>query len=401
MSLHICEKKLTDSRIATMLLALAAVASVIRQADILVPYRMLWYLNFTWILPAAFLLCKNCKSFLDRRLWGYYAFTTIFAVYCIVMQVVTGTIFMGKDLLNIVISIGIMATSFVYWKNYGNRPNIHFILQCLLLITAASALKLLLTVVPEIDYSHFQKGYYLKNSVAFVFLSIITFCWAEIHNQPYKNLFWWYAAIILILILILFLRSRATYLGLAFVAVYVILSMKSPRKRIYAIISILLPLMIIFFIPALHKFFIDELLLAARPLDNPNLFSSYRLSYISNEMELMDGLWWFGKGCVYLDCFPIAMIIQYGAVGSTIVFTFLGYVAWRILKVKPNTYLKEAAILLFGSFMTVAIFEAHIPFGTGIKCFAFWITLGFLAASVGRHPKIAKTEKYTWLRANR
>lgn len=366
-----------------MLFAIAAAASIIRQADILVPYRMLWYMNFVWLLPVAFLLLKDLKGFLDRRLWGFYAFTAIFAIYCIVTQTATGRTYLGKDLYNVATSIGITATSFVYWKNYGSRRNIHLILQCLLLMTAASALKLLITVIPEIDYSTYREGYYLKNSVSFVFLSVITFCWTEIQGEPRKERIWWYAAIALIIAVIICLRSRATYLGMAFVAVYAILTIKTPRMRIYAITCVALGAAMVFFIPILHDFFIDKMLMSARTLDNPDLFFSYRLGYISKELELMDGLWWTGKGCVYLDCFPIAIAIQYGIAGAVIVFAFLAYVAWRIHKAhpaKPDAYLKKASVLLFWSFMTVSVFEAHVPFGTGIKCFLLWISIGFLYA---------------------
>ncbi len=103
----------------------------------------------------------------------------------------------------------------------------------------------------------------------------------------------------------------------------------------------------------------------------------------------MNGMWIFGKGCVYLDCFPIAITIQYGIVGALIVFSFLAYVAYRISEIRPakSAYLKQAAILLFWSFMTVSIFEAHVPFGTGVKCFALWMTLGMLSAQTAYNPK--------------
>lgn len=388
MSYHLQREKLNDSRTATILFAIAAVASIIRQADILVPYQMLWYMNFAWSLPVIFLLWKDIKGFLDRRLWGFYAFTTFFAIYCIAMQTATGRTYLGKDLYNVVVSTGIMATSFVYWKNYGNRRNIHFILQCLLLLTAASALKLLITVIPEIDYSTYQGGYYQKNSVSFMFLSVITICWAEIHGSQRKERIWWYAAMAIIIAVIICLRSRATYLGLAFVTTYAILTIKTDRLRIYAITCVAFGMSMIFFIPGLHDFFIDKLVMSARTLDNPDLFFSYRLGYISNELELMNGLWWLGKGCVYLDCFPIAIAIQYGAAGAMIVFALLTYVGWTIHNAHPAkaAYLKEAAILLFWSFIIISIFEAHVPFGTGIKCFLLWISIGILSAQRSVNP---------------
>lgn len=388
MSHHIQKEKLNDSRTATILFAVAASASVIRQADVFVPYSLLWHMNFAWLFPVAFLLWKDIKGFLDRRLWGFYAFAAVFAIYCISMQTATGRTYLGKDAYNVFISTGIMATSFVYWKNYGNRRNIHLILQCLLILSAATALKLLITVIPEIDYSSYRKGYYLKNSVSFVFLSVITFCWAEIQGEPRKERLWRYAAIAVIITAIVCLRSRATYLGMAFVAVYAILSIKTSRERIYAMTCVALGAAAVFFIPALHDFFIDKLLMSARTLDNPDLFFSYRLGYISKELELMDGLWWTGKGCVYLDCFPIAIAIQYGIAGAVIVFAFLAYVAWRIHKAcpaKPETYLKKASVLLFWSFMIVSVFEAHVPFGTGVKCFVLWMAAGMLFSQPAHH----------------
>ena len=90
------------------------------------------------------------------------------------MQAITGTTYIGKDLYNILTSVAILAISFVYWSNFGSERNIRFILGSLLLITAASAFKLLATVIPHIDYSTISGAYYLKNSVSFVFLSVIT-----------------------------------------------------------------------------------------------------------------------------------------------------------------------------------------------------------------------------------
>ena len=51
--MHRC---LTKETAATVLMALACIASMLRQADILLPYPALWYLKFVWILPLEGLL---------------------------------------------------------------------------------------------------------------------------------------------------------------------------------------------------------------------------------------------------------------------------------------------------------------------------------------------------------
>ena len=182
---------------------------------------------------------------------------------------------------------------------------------------------------------------------------------------------------------------------MAFVVIYTICALKNRNTQLYVIAGVSFTALTILFTPALYEFFIDRLLLACRTLDNPDLFFSYRLSHISNELQTMNGMWIFGKGCVYLDCLPIAITIQSGIVGALIVFSFLAYVAYRISEIRPAkfAYLKQAAILLFWSFMTVSIFEAHVPFGTGVKCFALWMTFGFIMS--GKSPQKGITAIYT------
>lgn len=74
------------------------------------------------------------------------------------------------------------------------------------------------------------------------------------------------------------------------------------------------------------------------------------------------------------------MLMQYGLIGATIVFAYIGRVYLDIRHLDRRNAIYLYTYLIFISLILNSIFEAQSPFGPGAKCFIFWIMLGFTIA---------------------
>lgn len=126
---------------------------------------------------------------------------------------------------------------------------------------------------------------------------------------------------------------------------------------------------------------VNGILLGARNANNLNDLSSGRLVRLLNNLPLLQNNLLLGIGIKYIDCFPFAMILQYGIVGASIIFGFIIKLSnYILLKIDTNNKIHLATFLLFVTYMINSLFEAQTPFGPGAKCFLLWMMLGFSLA---------------------
>ncbi len=365
------------------LICIAGCASIMRQAPMVwIPYNVLYWLKFVWILPLLMLLCLTPRDFLRKKLFPLYAFIGLFTLFCIIASFATGYDYFGRDLYNICCSMTIAAISFVYWENYGKESDLRIMANVMLAPALIYAVYFFIFELPTLDYSLYRSGYGDKNALSLVFLTVVTFSIAIPPSQSRKGVYWQRFSEIVIFLAILLLRSRAVYLGVMFLAIFGFFRIKNTRTR-YIVLGITAALgIIIMAVPYFYENIVNQLILASRPLDNPELFFSHRPSLIAKEMPTSSLEWLLGRGCVYLDSFPIASIIQYGVIGAILIFSFILWVGSEITRAyRPHRGLSMATMLVFWIIIINSLLEAHPPFGTGIKCFMLWMLFGFTLAN--------------------
>ena len=364
-------------RVKLWSILLACIASLLCITPEIVPYSMLGYLKYSWILPLLILLTDSPRDFIDSRLKPIYVFTGIMVIYAVVMQIFSQKQYIGMNIYDFVISTAVVAISFVYLKNEDKA--IFFRGLCVSL-TAISLILALLLVVRHLmssDLLGYSSGYEFKNTTAFSLCCILALIYSRLNTTHNSRLRLYYAfAFVTIATVIVLLRSRATYLCLGFLLIYIVLNIRNRRLRISMIIAMAVIVAAAVIITPLNNLLIKTLILGNRDFTDINLLSSFRLSAFEEILESMPGNWLFGIGSVYLDCYPIQILFSFGILGAIPVFTFLVYLGIKASDSRKNevSVFSTPLYLLFFISIINCIFEAYPPFGPGLRCFLLWIS---------------------------
>jgi len=338
-------------------------------------------LKMTWPMLLASLLLFSFNKILDRRLFFMFVALFSFTTYCGIIEAGTGVHYIGPDFNNMCISALVSITSFIF---YTRKPNQTFINNfCIVLIASASILAFFV-------YKDFLRGYDLmtrlyayedKNSLGQILLSCIIICYFchETNNKLIKITK--YLLILSISFVIVLLKSRATFVGMAFCVLYYLYLHKKEKLTITIVLALIIGcVFVIFSSPFLYDTIVNGILFGSRDTASIDDLSSNRITYISESWDIITSHPLWGIGVAYIDCMPISMLLQFGIVGASIVFIYLWCVWKRIKLMDWNNNIDRATFVLFVAFMLNAIFEAQPPFGPGIKCFLLWVMFGFSCA---------------------
>ncbi len=371
-----------------VLFYMAIVSSVLSQVPFILASDFGVYLKLVWIFPFLYFLFVDFRSFLNRRLLSFYVFLFVFFLFCFFSQGITGVKYMGADLYNIAVSCLITSVAFVFWHNYVSRQVLYEIVFFLLI----SALLLSFSV-----YTDFLVGsslldrtyaYNSKNSLGQILLAVSLIAFvvlvADSPRSKWIKILYLFSILFLLVVVIL-LRSRATILGLGFLYLYFLLKSKNRRVKLLLVFGGIVGIVGVFFNSEVYKVLVDGILFAGRDSSDINELSSGRVGLIGAAIAAIPDHLLLGNGIWYIDCFPVAMILQYGLLGGGIVFAFLlkifKFVQFELDKDNP---VNLAAMLLFWIFILNSLFEAQAPFGPGVKCFLLWMMLGFSLSSTVR-----------------
>ncbi|MCR4920740.1 MAG: O-antigen ligase family protein [Bacteroidaceae bacterium] len=343
------------------------------------PLKMLWIVTF------ACMLYRDTLSVVDRRIRFLYLLLVPFVFYCAFMDASTIHKYFNVDVTNMLISVMVCLTSYVFFKNYGDERLMGQLSRLLL----AGALML-----GAIVYMIFFRGQDLvgrtyafeaKNSMGQILLCCAIV--GGIFYRPNSASMRWakYAAILALVYIIMIMRSRATILGLFYVIAYLVF--RAPYRRLRYIVAALCAAVGVYVLmsSAAYEVLVDGILLGGRDIDyGLDEASSGRVTNVREGLDIIAENLWVGVGDRYLDCMPVAMMMQFGLVGASMVFLYIG-VVWRCverLDTKQDIHL--CTYLLFYSMMLNSLFEAKPPFGPGIKCFLMWLMIGFSLALTER-----------------
>lgn len=364
-----------------LLFYIAIFCSIISQANGIVETQLGTILKLSWVLP--FLLCISgqIKSLAHRRIQYIFVLTFLFLTFCFVTQNITGTQYLGNDIYNICVSIIFTITSYLFWKKRGSKH----LLNNISLILIISAIVLAYSFVPLLmNSSIIGRDYAVenKNNIAYLLLSCAIFCIINYRPQIKKMRFLALVFAFLLLAYMILLKSRATILGLFLIISYFIF--KSRNKKVQLGITIATSCIVLFIIltPEYYESIVNGILFAGRDASNINDLSSNRISIFYNRLsDFSFDNCLYGIGNVYFDSFPIAIVVQYGLIGASILFLYLKKIICHINNLnKIDNPIFLTSFLLLISLLTNSLFEAYPPFGPGTKCMVFWMCYGFCFA---------------------
>lgn len=375
-----------------LLFVLSIIGSIISQLPSFVQEGGGDLLKVVWVLPFTFMLFKKPKEYLHNSLSMFFALFFVFGGYCIAMEAVTGTPYIGSDIRNILISCLITVVSYKFWLNYGSAKTVSLISLVTLITCVVLAYIINRDFLSQVDVQEHYYAYSSKNSV-----SSILFCSVILSLFVFFSKFKWKKILIFVFVayliyIIMILKSRATIAGFAFVLYYFIFKSHNKRVIYLSILLTIIGILLILSTPSLYQTIVEGIVLAGRDADDLNDVSSGRI-YLINEglVMLFDGFW-FGQGNMYLDCMPLVMLLQYGVFGASIIFIFLFSLAKKVSSLTKTNDINIVTFLLFYCYIINSIFEAQPPFGPGVKCFILWMMIGFSFAEIKRHHMLLKKE---------
>lgn len=368
----------------TALMILAGLAGIACLTPEFVPVEWLGAFKFLWLLPAAALLFAAPRTYTDRRLLPVVLFPILMGAYAFLLQTVTGRSFLGMDIYNFAVCAFLSVIGFAYTRFVGKKDYRKFASQlafCLMLLSVILALTITLRHLSHPDFTLYNSGYEFKNATAFAFTLVMAFAYSVWPSQTRATKTFYVVSFIILTLTIALLRSRATYLCLAALVCYIWAAI--PRKKVkYEILAagvILIGLLLA--LRPTREFFLINLIMGSRTLDNPDLFTSFRLSQMGEVTANMQGISWiFGQGCIYLDCFPVKILLEYGVLGFCAVAAFLVWTGRQVFRAFRFRHSGTALFILFWLCLLNSVLEAYPPFGPGLRCFLLWLTLGHTLA---------------------
>lgn len=373
----------------TILFFIAVICSMISQTPELIAMKADAYLKITWIFPLLYLVVVRFRSVISLKLAFYYFFVIIFGLYCCIMQLSTNIDYLtgeiGSDIVNIGISFMVTVVSFAYWENYGSPRKLRWLVVCLTVCGAYLAYAVYSQFLVKADISAIQYAFTEKNSMGQILVNVMVFgiaCYIPKYT-PSKVMY--IIAFVFMLTVVFMMKSRATLVGVFFVIGYYILMYKNTKVRVLLFALSAAALVYLWVSPSAYETIVGNILLGGRDTTDLDDLSSGRIYLMSQQIAKIPDNLIFGSGVDYMDCFPVMVLVQYGLIGTFIMFLFLTEVAAKVsVKFKPRKGINLAAYLLFWIMMINSLFEAYPPFGPGVKCFILWMAFGFALAAYRR-----------------
>lgn len=364
-------------------------ASLMSQLPVVLDSDYDGYLKAMWLIPFAFLGIFKFKTYMERPLWFMYIGTLCMLFYCAACEGVTGRNYMNIDLYNMSLSLMIGITSYSLFRNYYSKTLLFSI--SIVSMVGSLILCVYLYELYFIDYDLMDRMYAFKakNAMGQILFncSIVIALYSNSKNIFVKSL--QYFSIAIILVMLCMLKSRATLIGVFFTIAYMIVQSKSKVVRWATILVVSLSVAYIFMNDYYYDMIFNGILFAGRDVSDINELSSERVYTIEQALEKIPQNLWIGIGNKYIDCMPVAMILQFGLLGAAIVLAYIGVTLSKVLSLDRDNKIHLVTYLLMMAMMLNSLFEAQPPFGPGVKCFMLWMALGFSLAQVKKGGQVA------------
>lgn len=351
-------------------------------------------LKLVWLLPLGYYVITSFKYLVSKSLTYFYCFAFLFFSYCLILQCIRETEYIGSDAINIAISLMVTAVSYCFWIKSGSKIMLSRISLICLICCCFLAVVVYLGFLINSSLSSLQYAFSSKNSMGQLLLNgAVLALTCYLPKWKIQKIFLIFC-MIWILAVIVMLKSRATLVGVMFIILYYILQSDNKRIRKLVVGGTILFVILLIVSENIYDVIVNQIVFANRDASSLDTISSGRGNLISEQLQKIPGNLLLGSGNDYMDCFPLMMIVQYGLIGASFVFSFLYITAKNIYeRLKPRKEIYLAVFLIFWAGMLNSLFEAQPPFGPGIKMFLLWMCLGFSLAKYDKSVKKANLKR--------
>lgn len=182
------------------------------------------------------------------------------------------------------------------------------------------------------------------------------------------------------------LRSRATLIGFLLCVVIFLIGKggkEETKKYRNIVIAILLIITVAIFVSeSFYTLVFNNILFAGRNQYNLDALSSGRVTIISQFPDLINGHWLMGIGDYYLECFPLAEVLNNGIIVGLFQIIFaVSPLIWWFTNGRRTLYKEYSLIFvcIAVAYVVNGLFECLAPFGPGAKCSFLWLLFGILS----------------------
>lgn len=370
-------------------LIFAVICSILSQFPSFVGTVTHELLKLGWLMPLGASLLYTPRGLYSRFLSPIYIFLICFFAYTLTLQAFTTKTYLSVDVKNVAICLMICAVSHAIWRKVGSQLFYNKIAYILLGLGIVFGIAIYSDTLSVVSLRDIEGIYSAKNSAAQILLNILIFSLGiQSENKWFKIIF--FAVVPILLVEIFLMKSRATMVCALFAIAYLSVYAKNKNIKRFIRLMCLAGLSYLLYDMLHSNVIVETIFYANREAGNIDSLSSGRMSIIQNLWERYSQSPLLGVGYFYVDCFPIAMITQYGLVGLFIIIPFFVYL-FKLIIVRIGTKkpLHLVTFLLFMTIMINSLFEAQPPFGPGVKCFIIWMAIGFSIADIeSRNNKI-------------
>lgn len=363
-----------------VLFILTVLLSVLSQLPYVLESGLDVYFKLSWVPLTVVLLIKRPMIQIDKRVFAFGIFAVLFTIYCAILEVLFDKPYIsaGGDPYNIAISFMIFMDSYLFGLSLLSERFYKLLILVLLVALTYMAGYVYVEFLSKVNIGELMYAYSEKNSIGQILFAAGLLSLLALKSFRNKvTRIGIVAALIFLLIVIFMLKSRATIICLFLVAMYFAFIRGSLKQRIIIACIFLFAIAYVMLNKEAYTVVVENILFANRDVDSADKLSSGRVTNILAALKSIEANAWLGVGHSYLDCMPVAILLQYGVFGCGIVMTFLLYMAAKVNQLPSDNELNVAAKILLWSYMLNSLFEAYPPFGPGVKCFILWMIIGF------------------------
>ncbi len=353
--------------------------TILSQVPQILDLNLSIYFQLMWVVLLVFLLFIK-SIYLSKQIVMLLILVLLTIFYSFFMELFTYKNYLNSPhYINITKSFFIVALSF-YAAQYITEDKFKIALLYISLI-GGSILAIAVykhSFETGFDITAAKYAYAAKNSVSQIILScmIIVLFLSNFKNNLMKifSLIFLFFSLYLIFIL----KSRATILALVFVA-GILLLQSNNRKLQYGIILFLIITTITLVLNTeLFNIIYNNIILGSRSGDLNNI-SSGRFELYEKFPALFSENILFGQGNLFIESFPLSILLEYGIIGGMSIFLFvLAPILFFKRKLEFLNPLHLVFLLLILIFYFNGIFEYEAPLGPGSKNFMLWVIFGYL-----------------------
>ena len=364
--------RVTDS-IRCFVLYFAIAATVLSQIPLLhgnqyfsALYSSLWVLLFglsiifggTLVINRSFIVI-----FLEVLLWMLF--------------IMGGMLFEGKQYISnetttLILSLFIALNGF-FTGSILSQSRIKRIIEVYIICTAITAISVYNTFYRGVGFTWEND---MKNSFAPILLTavilLLFFEWKKA-SVMLKYIRFFIAAIMIGLIFLI--RSRATLVCFFVTIAVTVFYGEIKNKYKMVIVSLCIGFALLLLLnDSFYDLIIRQVFLSGRQSLELDSLSSGRVNDIIEYYRVFNKNLLFGIGSMYLDCFYVLSIYQYGIIGGILVIC-IG-LAPLLYVLKNGNRIPFFYKLIVICFSINGLFEGLTPIGPGVKCMLLWFLFG-------------------------